>query len=57
MVYSDEANAEIEKFLKSKRFYIDLGGKNVRVSGKEAIQTVYNLTLILPGTKLTNPIF
>ena len=57
VVYSDEANAEIEKFLKSKRFYIDLGGKNVRVSGKEAIQTVYNLTLILPGTKLTNPVF
>lgn len=57
VVFTDEANAEIAQFLKSKKFYIDLGGTNVRTSSNESIQTLYNLTLILPGSNLTEPKF
>ena len=34
-----------------------LNGVNGRVADKEAIQAMYNLTLVIPGTKLTNPVF
>lgn len=56
-IYSLEANKELEEFLNSKQMYIDLSGINCRVCGNEAIQTLYNFTLILPETKLSNPEF
>ena len=56
-VYSIEANAELEKHIKSKANYIMLGGQNVRNSSKEAIQALYNLTKVLPGTKLSKVAF
>lgn len=58
-VYSVEANEELDKQLRSKSHYFNLGGKGVRTSDKEAIQSLYNLTLCLsPDTaKMTNPKF
>lgn len=56
-IYSDEANKELMDYMDSKAHYINLGGENVRTSSKEAIQSLYNLTKILDGTKLTDPSF
>lgn len=43
--------------MNSKAHFITLGAKNGRTSSNEAIQALYNLTLALPGTKLTDPVF
>ena len=56
-VWTIEANEEIDKLLKSKKYYIDMGGTANRVSSNEAIHSVYALTRVLPGTKLTDPVF
>lgn len=56
-VYSVEANQELENFMNSKSHFVSLGARNVRTSSNEAIQALYNLTLVLPGTKLTDPVF
>lgn len=52
MAYSVEANQELQEYIKSKAQFINLSGTNGRTAGNEAIQAMYNLTLILPGTKL-----
>lgn len=57
MAYSVESNNELNKFSDSNGQFITLNGVNGRVADKEAIQAMYNLTLVIPGTKLTNPIF
>ena len=58
-VYSEEANAELDKQLESKSHYFNLGGKGVRTSDKEAMQSLYNLTLCLPDdeSKMSDPEF
>ena len=56
-VWSDEANAELDKQLKSKKQYIGLSGKNVRTGSNEAIQCLYSLTLLLPDSKHEKPQF
>ena len=58
-IFSEEANAELEKQLSSKSHYFNLGGKGVRTSDKEAMQSLYNLTLCLENDlpKITNPVF
>ena len=56
-VYTVEANDELEKHMHSKANFIDIGGMNVRYSSGDAIQSLYNLTRILPDTKLTDPTF
>ena len=43
--------------MNSKAHYISLNGINMRTSNNEAIQSLYNLTKILPNTNLTNPEF
>lgn len=48
-----EANEELDQYMHSKAFYINLGGRIIRGSSKEALQTIYQLTKVLPGTKLT----
>jgi len=48
MLFSDEANAELLKYLDSKAQFINLEASNCRIPEKEAIQSMYNLTLILP---------
>lgn len=58
-VFSEEANAELDAQLKAKSHYFNLGGKGVRTSSKEAIQSLYNLTLCLEADKdkITDPVF
>ena len=57
LVYSVEANEELKKFKNSNGQFITLNGINGRKADKEAIQAMYNLTLVLPDTKLTDPEF
>ena len=52
-----ESNEELEAFMNSKAHYISLGANNIRTSSNEALQALYNLTLVLPGTRLTDPEF
>ena len=56
-VFSVEANEELEEFRNSKRYYLTLGGINNKVSSNEAIQSLFNMTLVIPNdkSKLTNP--
>lgn len=56
-VYTVEANEECDKYLNSKSQYITLMGTNVRVQGKETIQSLYCLTKVNPKDKLINPVF
>lgn len=57
MPFSVEANQELEKHLNSAGQFIALNGENGRNPTNEGIQAMYNLTLVLPGTNLTNPVF
>lgn len=52
-VFSIEANEELREFMNSKAFYVNLGGNCVRGMSKDAIQSIYCLTRVLPGTKLS----
>lgn len=56
-VWTNEANAELDAQLKSKKHFINLSGKNVRTGSNEAIQSLYSLTLILPDSKHEMPVF
>ena len=57
--FTIEANEELKKYKDSNAQFITIGGDNGRVADKEAIQAMYNLTLVLPESKskLTNPKF
>lgn len=52
MPYSTESNEELKKYTQSNAQFVTLAGKNCRLAGNEAIQAMYNLTLVLPETKL-----
>ena len=54
-----EANEELKKHMNSKKNFINLGDTNMRVSSNEAVQSIYNMTRVLPETKpkLTYPTF
>ena len=58
-VFSEEANEELHKQLEAKSHYFNLGGKGVRTSDKEAMQSLYSLTLCLDAdkSKMTDPVF
>lgn len=56
-VWTNEANAELEKSLNSKKQYIGLNGKNIRTGSNEAIQALYSLTLILKDSRHERPVF
>ena len=58
-IYSEEANKEIEEFMKSPKNLLGLDGSRVRTTEKEAIQTMYNLTKVLDADKdkITDPVF
>jgi hypothetical protein len=57
MPFSVEANKELEDHLNSNGQFVGLNGEIGRKATNEAIQAMYNLTLVLPGTKLTDPVF
>ena len=58
-VFSKEANEELDGQLSNKAHFFNLGGKGVRTSDKEAMQSLYSLTLCLETDidKITNPEF
>ena len=56
-VWSIQANDELEKQLTSKKHFIGLDGKNVRVGSNEGLQCLYSLTLLLPDSKHEAPVF
>ena len=56
-IYSAEANAELDQQMNSKIHYIGLDGISVMDVGKEAKQSLYCLTMVLPNSNLTNPQF
>lgn len=43
-VFSQEANAECDRIVKSKANILDINASNVRMTENEAIQTLYTLT-------------
>lgn len=47
MAYSVEANQELQKYMQSPAQYISLSGDNGRTASCEALQAIYNLTLVL----------
>jgi len=51
-VFTKEANDELLNFINSKANYIGFNGECIRTSSNEAIQSIYNLTRVLPGTVL-----
>lgn len=56
-IYSAEANAELDQQMNSKIHYIGLDGLSVMDVGKEAKQSLYCLTMVLPNSNLTEPQF
>lgn len=54
-----ETNEELKNFTNAKANFINMGCENIRVSEKEAIQSLYNMTLVLRQDKdsLTDPQF
>ena len=59
VLWTFEANEEIDRSMNSVKNMVNMGGINLKVSDAEAIQSVFNLTRILDDVKpkLTNPIF
>ena len=58
LAYSVEANEELERFKNSNGQFITLNGINGRKAGNEAIQAMYNLTVIVDSRyELTDPVF
>jgi hypothetical protein len=55
-VYSEEANAELDRYMNSKSFMIGLNGECVRKTTKEGIQALYSMTMVLPGSNLTEKV-
>ena len=51
MAYSIESNEELKKYMNSKAQFITASGSNGRLADKEAIQAMYNMTLVLPEDK------
>lgn len=52
VAFTKEANAELEAHMNSKSNYVNLGARNVRTSGKEAIQALYSLTIKYPDNNV-----
>jgi hypothetical protein len=58
-LYSAEANDELNKILNSKKRFVDLCGTSILQEEIECLQSLYNLTMVLPDDmkKLTFPEF
>lgn len=57
--FFNETNQELSNFTNSKANFINMACTNIRVSEKEAVQSLYNMTLVLrdDASKLTDPKF
>ena len=55
-IFSVEANEELDRVMNSKYNFITSGNTGIRTSSNEAIQSLYNLTLVLEDdTKKMTP--
>ena len=57
IAFTVEANDELRKYINSNSQLINLTGVNNRTVSKECLQALYNMTLVLPESKLTDPTF
>lgn len=57
IAFTKEANEELAKQIESNSSVIGIGGNCIKMGSNEAVQSLYNLTLILPETKVTDPVF
>jgi len=57
LMFTNEANAELEKYVNSNAQFIALNGVSLRYPSMEAVQAIYNLTLTLDQNQLTDPKF
>lgn len=57
--FFNETNQELSNFTNSKANFINMACTNIRVSEKEAVQSLYNMTLVLrdDSGRLTDPKF
>ena len=57
--FMKETNDELKRFVNSKANFINMACENIRISEKEAVQSLYNMTLTLSSDidKLTQPVF
>ena len=59
-VYTNEANDELKAYMDTKANYIDLGGHIIRSPSKEAIISMYSMTMKVSNIEngvLTDPQF
>lgn len=52
-VYTEEANAELREFMKSKENFISFGCKPTKSPGDDVYQSIYALTKVLSTTNIT----
>jgi len=57
--FTIEANEELDQLRNSKRYYLDLGGKNIKKSEGDCIQSLYMMTKVLDQdkNKIVSPVF
>lgn len=57
--FTVESNQELDKLRNSKRYYLDLGGKNIKKSEGDCIQALYMMTKVLDQDKdkISSPTF
>lgn len=56
VAFTKEANEELSQYIQSKKNYIDLGAQNARKPHHEAIQSLYSLTIHVPGNNITKEV-
>jgi DNA-directed RNA polymerase beta' subunit len=52
-VFTDEANAELRKFINDKKNFVGFNSGNIRVVDADIVQSLYNLTKVLPQDEKT----
>lgn len=55
IAFLEESNKELDEFLNSKTFMINIESTNIRGSSNEAIQAIYQMTKVIDKNKLTSP--
>lgn len=51
MIFTDEGNADAQKFTREKKNFLNLVGQNVRATERDFIQAIYSLAK--PPTQVT----
>jgi len=54
-IFTDEGNADAERFSRDKKNFLNLVGKNIRTTERDFIQLLYSLTLPPKRVDLENP--